>query len=135
MAELFALDAHRCGAPRRVHAEDDGFGIAVYTSAGIRRAASIQEAIRFARDDIGSFLQPAERGGVPWGLRVTVSGGQAVYGEWPLLPGPPSGSRFEETLLSRIRRRWRGGGPLSALENAIEITRAYTSGSAARRAA
>jgi hypothetical protein len=49
----------------------------------------------------------------------------AVYGDWPLLPaaGPPSTRR--DSLVARIRDRWRGGSAISALENALEIVRAY----------
>jgi hypothetical protein len=65
---------------------------------------------------------------------VTVVEGSAAYGEWPLSGGgaPPS---FQQTALVRIWRRWPGHGPLSALENAIEIIRAYNVGSARERRA
>jgi hypothetical protein len=54
-------------------------------------ASSTNEVIRVARDYIGEYLQVAQRGGVPWGLRVTVSGGVAVYWESsPSRAGPSS---------------------------------------------
>jgi hypothetical protein len=66
---------------------------------------------------------------------VSVAEGSAAYGEWPLSGGTAAPS-FQQTALARIRRRWRDYGPLSALENAIEIIRAYNGGSAhARRVA
>ena len=71
---------------------------------------------------------------MPWGLRVEVSGAQAVYGEWPLIAGGGRvDGRPDDSPVSRIRREWRDGKPLSALENAIRIIRAYAPG--ARRAA
>jgi hypothetical protein len=122
---MFTLDAQVLGTERSVRAESDGLGINVFTSSGPRRARSWNEAVRVARDDIGEFLRPAQRPGVPWGLRVTVSGGQAVYGEWPLLPGPSGGGGFHQTPLSRIRSRWNGSSAHSALENAVAIIREY----------
>ena len=134
MSQLFSLDAQRCGAERRVHADADGFGLTVYTDGTPVRARSVNDAIRVARDYIGEFLQPAERGEIPWGLRVGVSDGNAAYGEWPLA-GRRGGDEFENSPLVRIRRRWHDSGPLSALANAIEIIRAYAPGAASRRAA
>ena len=124
---MFSLDAQVLGTERSVRAESDGLGITVYTSGGPRRARTWNEAVRIARDDIGEFLRPAQRPGVPWGLRVTVSGGQAVYGEWPLLPGPSEGGTggFQQTPLSRIRSRWHASSAHSALENAVAIIREY----------
>jgi hypothetical protein len=64
-----------------------------------------------------------------------VAEGSAAYGEWPLSGGTAAPS-FQQTALARIRRRWHDRGPLSALENAMEIVRAYNGGSArVRRAA
>lgn len=122
---MFSIDAQVLGTERSVRAETDGLGITVYTTGGPRPARSWGEAIRIARDDIGEFLRPAQRPGVPWGLRVTVSDGQAVYGEWPLLPAPSGGGGFQQTPLSRIRSRWSGSSAQSALENAIAIIREY----------
>jgi len=135
MSQLFALDAQKAGFEHHVHAETDGLGIVVYTDEEVRRVGSVNEAIRIARDYIGAFLQPAQRGGIPWGLLVTVSDGCAAYGEWPLAGG--GGPSFQQTPLVRIHKRWHDSGPLSALENAIEIIRAYASSSRglARRAA
>jgi hypothetical protein len=121
----FSLDAQVCGTERSVRAETDGLGIIVHTSDGLRRAGSWNEAIRIARDYIGEFLRPAQRPGVPWGLRVSVPDGQAVYGDWPLLSGPSGGGSFRQTPLSQIRGRWSGSSAHSALENAIQIIRAY----------
>jgi hypothetical protein len=121
----FSLDAQVLGTEHSVRAETDGLGIIVHSSTGLRRAGSWNEAVRIARDDIGEFLRPAQRPGVPWGLRVTVPDGQAVYGEWPLLPGPSGGGSFQQTPLSRIRSRWNGSSAHSALENAVAIIREY----------
>jgi hypothetical protein len=134
MSQLFSLDAQRCGIERHTSAEADGLGITVYTDGVPYRARSVNEAIRTARDYIGEFLRPAQGGGLPWGLRVTVSGGVAVYGEWPLVSSVGNAPSFENSPLVRIRYRWHDSGPISALENAIEIIRAYTE-SSGRRAA
>ncbi len=123
--QIFSLDAHSCGARRSCSAEADGFGITVNTSTGPVSVRSRAEAIRVAERDIGLFLRLAERGDRPWGLSVSVGGVQAVYGEWPLLPGPPS-PRQPPSLVSRIRSRWQDGdGPMAALSNAVSIIQAY----------
>ncbi len=124
--QIFTLDAQLCGTRRSCNAEADGFGITVITSTGPVSVRSRSEAIRVAERDIGLFLRPAERGERPWGLSVSVGGVQAVYGEWPRFPGPPS-PRQPPSLVSRIRSRWQNGdGPMSALSNAVSIIQAYT---------
>ena len=125
MSQLFGLDAQKAGAERHVHADADGIGITVYCDGWPRPVRSTSDAIRIARDYIGEFLAPANRGGIPWGLRVTVSEGVAVYGEWPLVPSSERPS-FRMTPISKIRSRYHGSDPISALENAIEIIKAYT---------
>jgi hypothetical protein len=124
---FFNLDAQVLGTKRSVRAEVDGLGIVVHYSEGIRRVRSWGDAIRVAERDIGEFIRPAGRPGVPWGLRVSVPDGTAVYGEWPLLPGPPSPD-FRRSLLSRIRDRLSGPSASSALENAVAIITAYALG-------
>lgn len=131
---LFSLDAQKCGLERHVRAEREGLGITVYRDGEPVLAGSVNDAIHIARDYMGGFLQPAQRGGIPWGLRVTVSDGVAVYGDWPLSGGGGGGSGFQNTPLVRIRNRWHDSGPLSALENAIQIIRGYA-GDTRRRAA
>jgi hypothetical protein len=126
MSQLFALDAQKAGAKKHVHAETDGSGITVYRDGWPAHARNASEAIRVARDYIGEFLQPAQRGGIPWGLLVTVPEGVASYGEWPLSGRGGDRPDFRKTPLVRIRERWHDSGPLSALENAIEIIKAYS---------
>lgn len=126
MSHLFSLDAQKCGYERHARADADGFGaITVNLDGQQLHARSTNDAIRIGRDYIGEFLQSAQRGGTPWGLRVTVSGGTAVYGEWPLVGGGGRSPSFQNSPLVRIRNRWHDSGPLSALANAIEIVRAY----------
>jgi hypothetical protein len=127
MSQLFSLAAQKCGSERHVQATSDGLGITVDLDGRMVSARSVEDAIRIGRDYIGEFLQPAQRGGIPWGLMVNVSGGSAVYGEWPLLGGGGGSPGFQNTPLARIRDRWHDSGPLSALANAIEIVRAYAS--------
>lgn len=133
MSQLFSLYAQRCGEERHAIAEADGFGITVRLDGHPVQARRATDAIRIARDYIGEYLKPAQRGGIPWGLRVTVTGGVAAYGEWPLAGGPGSPS-FQNSPLVRIRSRWHDSGPFSALENAVEIIRAYVTTAATRAA-
>ncbi len=125
MSQLFSLDAQSCGFERHVTASGDGFGIVVHRDGESVRASSPSDALNIASRYIGDFLRPAQRGGRPWGLKVSVSGGQAVYGEWPLSGGGGGGASFQNTPLVRIRNRWRDSSPMSALENAIAIIREY----------
>jgi hypothetical protein len=123
--EIFRLAAQVLGTQRSAAATGDGTGYVVQTDAGPLAARSLNEAIRLARDHIGRFLHEADRRHATWGLLVQVGEVSAVYGDWPLLPaaGPPSTRRT--SLVARIRDRWRGGSAISALENALEIVRAY----------
>ncbi len=132
---MFSLAAQKAGFQAHANGEADGLGVVVNTNAGPTRVRTVDAAMRVARDHIGQFLAPASHGGVPWGLLVTVAEGSAAYGEWPLSGGTGAPS-FQQTALARIRRRWHDHGPLSALENAMEIIRAYNGGSMrVRRAA
>lgn len=131
---MFKLTAQVLGTTHSVSAETDGAGgITVTTSSGPVRARNINDALRIARRDMGEFLLPAQKPGRPWGLLVQVAGVQAVYGDWPLFPGRPDG-RPENSLVRRIRARWHDSEPISALENALEIVKAYL-GSSGRVAA
>jgi hypothetical protein len=134
MTQLFSLEAHKAGFRAHANVVADGLGITVNTDQGPIHARGIDAAIRAARDYIGQFLAPARRGGIPWGLLVTVSDGVAAYGEWPLSGGGGSPS-FGETALAKIRGRWHDHDPLSALANAIEIVHAYNDRPARRRSA
>jgi hypothetical protein len=135
MSQLFSLAAQKAGFQAHADAQVDGLGIVVSTEAGVTRVRTVDAAMRVARDHIGEFLAPASQGAIPWGLLVSVAEGSAASGEWPLSGGTATPS-FQQTALARIRRRWHDHGPLSALENAMEIVRAYNGGSArARRAA
>jgi hypothetical protein len=122
---MFSIHAQVLGSERSARAEADGTGIVVMTTEGPRRASSWTEALNIARDYIGEFLRPAQRPGVPWGVRVSVPDGQAVYGEWPLTGGGRSSPSFERTPLAQIRDRWEGSSAISALQNAVAIVRAY----------
>jgi len=125
MTQLFSLAAQKAGFEAHVNAEADGLGIALNTDAAPIRVRGTDAAIRAARDYIGQFLEPARRGGIPWGLLVTVSEGVAAYGEWPLSGAGGGSPSFQQTALVQIHKRWHDRGPLSALENAIEIVHAY----------
>jgi hypothetical protein len=134
MSQLFELNAQKAGFERQIEAEADGFGITLIRDGNPSRVSSADEAIRDAGDYMAEFLRPAARGGIPWGLRIVVLDGVAVYGEWPLVGGGGRSPSFQKTPLVQIRERWHDSGPLSALENAIQIIRAYTPrGRGARR--
>ena len=129
--QVFSLQAQVCGHQLSVTVSDAGGRLIVETASEQWSAQSLADAERVAGRQVGLFLQRAQRRGIPWGLYLSVGQVAAVYGDWPLLPGPAS-PRASETPLSRIRSRWRpSDGPLSALENAMAIIRAY----APRRAA
>jgi hypothetical protein len=124
--QLFSLTAQVLGTQYAVSVDNDGTGIVVHAPDGPQAARTLAEAERLAHRAMAMILRRAERPGVPWGLLVSVAGVQAVYGEWPLLPGPAEPSRPQRTPVSRIREEWRDGdGPLKALENAMRIIEAY----------
>jgi hypothetical protein len=125
----FSLNAHVCGQPRSATATFDGLRYTVSLASGDVHARSLEQAIRIARDEIGRFLVSASRGDRPWGLTVSVGSVSASYGDphpgaVPQLSGPRADPN---SLVARIRSRWRDGdSPRSAVENAIEIIRAYS---------
>lgn len=131
----FELQAHFLGARRSVSATADGYGWQVTTGAGTMAVGSIEQAIKVARQHIGEFLRKIDRK-PGWGLRVQVGSVAASYGD----PDPeevvfPGGPADPNSLVSRIRNRWQpGDSPLAALENAIEIIKAYA-GRSRRQAA
>lgn len=94
-------------------------------SVGAVRAGLFVALVRSSRTVIPCSRERApDRRKLPWGLLVSVSGVSAVNGAWPLLPGG-RGSVTEE-LVTRIRRQYKDGSALAALENALRIVRAYT---------
>ena len=124
--QVFSLQAQVCGHQLSATVSDAGGCLTVETASGPLSVRSLADAERVAERQIGLFLQRAERGGVPWGRYLSAGQVAAVYGDWPLLPGPAS-PRASETPVSRIRSRWRpSDGPLSALGNAMAIIRAYS---------
>lgn len=126
---IFELRAHVVGQPRNVACDNDGTGLVLHFPEGPRPAGTVREAIRVAGDDIGRFLRYADTRQKPWGLYVTVGTVSAKYGEdppgtvsFPAL-GPPADPT---TLVARIHSRYRpGDSPMQALENALQILRAY----------
>lgn len=123
----FRLQAHNAVERRSISAEFDGISYTITRDDGQFHAPNIQQALRAARDYLGQFLTQAQDG--PWGLAVFVAQVSAQYGEpfpgeAPGLPGNPLPST---ELVVRIRSRWEDGdSPRSALENAIEIIKAYS---------
>jgi hypothetical protein len=108
---MFTLTAQVLGNEQMTSARRDAAGaIVVTTASGPLGAASVRDAIRIARRDMGEFLLPAQRPGRPWGLRVEVSGVAAVYGDWPGFRGPRIRER-ERELVTRIRADWHDSGP------------------------
>lgn len=131
----FELRAHFLGTRRSVSAAADGYGWQVTTEAGTVAVSSVEQAIKVARQHIGEFLRRVDHK-PGWGLRVQVGSVAAPYGD----PDPeevvfPGGPADPNSLVSRIRNRWQpGDSPTAALENAIEIIRAYA-GRSRRQAA
>jgi hypothetical protein len=131
----FELTAHFLGNRRSVAATPDGYGWQVTTDAGVVEVRSLEQAIRVARQHIGELLRKIDRK-PGWGLRVQVGPVAASYGD----PDPqeavfPGGRVDPNELVARIRDRWDpGGSPVAALENALEIVKAYA-GRARRQAA
>jgi hypothetical protein len=98
----------------------------VRTPGGAHSARTITDAEHQAHRAMGMILRRAERPGVPWGLLVEVGSVRAVYGEWPLLPGPGAPATRERSPVVMIRGEWRDGdGSLKALDNAMRIVHAY----------
>lgn len=137
---LFVLSAHVLGRTRAVSCESDGFGLTLTIGGEPRRVSNVREAIRLARDDIGTFLRRADTREKPWGLHMSAGGVSASYGSpapgtvsFPVLSGPPADPN---SLVARIRARYNddNGTPMEALANAIEIIRAYTERSDRRAA-
>ncbi|MCD6726127.1 MAG: hypothetical protein LT070_02695 [Solirubrobacteraceae bacterium] len=134
---MFTLSAQVFGDQRTVSAEQDALGITVTTSRGPQHARNLNDALRLARDDLGDFLRRGERPGVPWGLCVSVAGVSAYYGDVRFCcSGGGGGGLPSSELVVRIRRRWHDTqGPSAALENALEIIRAYLGRGSERRTA
>lgn len=134
---MFTLSAQVFGDQRTASAEQDALGITVTTSRGPQHARNLNDALRLARDDLGDFLRRGERSGVPWGLCVSVAGVSAYYGDVRFCRSGGGGSALPSSeLVVRIRCRWHDTqGPTAALENALEIIRAYLGRRSERRAA
>lgn len=132
---LFSLQAHLFTETRFASLDQVGDRLILSTRSGQRQVRTVDDGIRLARMEIGSFLKRAERS-TPWGLTVSVGGVSASYGE-PLpgsVPrvGPPPDPN---SALVKIFSRWRpGDSAIAALDNAIELIRAYL-GRRRRRAA
>ena len=124
---IFSLTCQVGGVEHSVRAEPRGHGLAVLSDDGVHYARDLERATRCAGEALGPHLERARRGGLPWGLMVEVDGKRAVYGEWPLLPGPSDPSRrHRPSTLSRLRGLWRDeDGALAALNNALRIVEEF----------
>jgi hypothetical protein len=119
---VFMLKIQVGGDEHEVAAERHGRAIAVVTDHGTHAARNLHAATKIAVGEMGPYLDRADRNDLPWGIHVEAAGKQAVYGEWPLLPGPPAGRPRKPTRLSRIRALWQeGDGGVAALNNAIKV--------------
>jgi hypothetical protein len=131
----FELKAHFLGTRRSVSAGPDGYGWEVVTDQGRVEVRSLEQAIRIAEQHIGELLRRVGRK-PGWGLRVIAGPAAASYGDpdpqETSLPGQPT---KPDALVARIRSRWQSGdSPVAALENALQIVRAYV-GKSRRQAA
>ena len=132
---IFSLTCQVGGVEHSVTTEQRVGGFAVLSDEGVQFARGLERATQCAGEILGPHLERARRSGLPWGLLVEVNGNQAVYGEWPLLPGPAEPERRRQpSTLSRLRALWRDeDGPLAALNNALRIVEEF--GGAQRAAA
>jgi hypothetical protein len=133
----FELRAHFLGTRRSVSAEPDGFGWQVQTDSGRLEARSLEQAIRIGEQHIGELLRRVERK-PGWGLTVTAGSASASYGEPdPLQVALPGGRPASpDSLVARIYSRWNpGSSPVAALQNALQIVRAYLGSGRGRAAA
>lgn len=125
--ERFELSAHFLEHRRKMSASFDGIIWTVNSDSGQVAVRDLNQAIKVAHQQIGQLLRPiGRRRG--WGLRVEVASVAASYGEPdPLEPVFPGGGRADpKSLVARIWSRWQvGDSPESALDNALEIVRAY----------
>jgi hypothetical protein len=133
----FELRAHFLGTRRSVSAAPDGFGWQVQTDSGHLEARSLEQAIRIAEQHTGELLRRVERR-PGWGLSVIAGPASASYGEPdPLQVALPGGRpASSDSLVARIHSRWNpGSSPVSALQNAVQIIRAYLGSGRGRAAA
>jgi hypothetical protein len=103
----------------------DGFCVTLDgPSATYSRCA---QALNVAREHLGRFLATAERQrDLGWRLTVTVAAGSATYGTLPAQFGFGGRPVAPDEQLVRIRGRYHDGdGPIAALQNALQIARAY----------
>jgi hypothetical protein len=135
-AQSFQLSAHFLDNRRKVHATFDGLSWTVATDGGQLAAPDLNRAIRVAHQHIGQLLRRVGRRD-GWRLRVEVAGVATSYGEPdPLEPVFPGGPADPNSLVSRIRARWQdGASPEAALDNALEVVRAYLGRGGTRRRA
>jgi hypothetical protein len=91
--------------------------------------------LRIAEQHVGELLRRVHRK-PSWGLTVVAGTASASYGT----PDPLAGGGFggggasPDSLVARIHSRWKpGDSPVSALENALQIARAYLGEGRGRR--
>ncbi len=89
-----------------------------------------------APDYLGPFLGTPDRNrDLAWCLSVSVSAGTAFYGTRPPQVGGGRVAVAPAEQLVKIRERYsEGDGPIAALQNALQIARAYPPDSAQRAA-
>ena len=111
-------------------------GYRVEIGGGAQIYARLAHALNAVRDYLGPFLATAERNrDLPWSLSVSVPAGTAFYGTRPPQFGGGGVPVEPAELLVKIRQRYEeGDGPIAALQNALQIARAYPP-DAERRAA
>ena len=103
MESIFKLEAQVLGVHRTALYAPDATGYVLRLGNEMKSASSLSEAIRLARDYIGSFLHQGTRPGSTWGLLVEAGGAAAVYGDWPLLHLTNAPQTDRSSLVARIR--------------------------------
>lgn len=112
----------------------DGFRVG--TDGNGHLYARFTHALNGVRDYLGPFLGTPERNhDLAWCLSVSVSAGTAFYGTRPPQVGGGGVAVAPAEQLVKIRERYsEGDGPIAALQNALQIARAYPPDSAQRAA-
>lgn len=125
--QRFELKAHFLGVRRSVSAEATGLGWQIETDSSRFEVRSFERAVQAAEQHIGELLRRVGRK-PGWGLRVVAGPASALYGDPdPLAPAMPGGPPAPpDSLVARIHPRWTpGDSPVAALQNALQIVRAY----------
>lgn len=121
---VFELNAQFIQETASATTERRGRVLFINTSAGIRRARDLSQAIRIACEEIGPLMERGDKAGEGWGLLATAGPACVAYGNWPAgFPREPS-PELEglRQILAEYRPR---DGARAALANAVKVIEAF----------